>query len=276
MRTFAAALLLALAAPAFGQANQPARQDPLRGPQVRERPARRTLVERDLSGHLQRPDVPPEEAAIDLLGLDAEAKARVDQILAARAAILDQIVTDNIDLISRFANARQAGDRAEQFAALEELSKKLQPLNARGKLGDELRAALPPEKTRDYDNLVSEYRRAAVDADMAEAQARGERLTRLQANLRENLASLGLQIKRSYERTIAAKAADFEQLIGQLNLTPEQDSKIRGFVTQFVQDTKGRPTQEQRRSLFFRIMGELDRDQQKKLMAAYIGGPGPG
>lgn len=273
MRTFAAAVLLVLVAPLNAQ-NERGQPAPLNGPRVTDASTRRSLVERDFSGTLKRPEAPPEEAALDLLALDPQTKSKTDAILTARAEILDKIVTDNIDLVVKFANARQAGDRAAQFALLDEFSRKLQPLNARGKLADELKSALPPEHAREYDAILSEYRRAATDADVAEAQARGEKLSRLQANLRENLASLGLQIKRSYERTIAAKAADFEQLIGQLNLRPEQDTKIRNLVTNYVQDTKGRATAEQRRTLFLRIMGELDPDQQKTLMNAYLGRSG--
>lgn len=277
MRTPAVAAALALISATLPASAQPASQgQPLSGPAVTEQQGRATLVERDFSGKLKRPEVPPEEAALRLLGLDESARARADAILAARAEILDKIVEENIDLVVRFANARQAGDRAAQLALLEELSGKLQPLNARGKLGDELRAALPPDKTGQYDALISEYRRVAADEDIADGQARGERVSRLQANLRENLVSLGLQIKRSYERTISAKAADFEQLLGQLNLRPEQDTKIRNMVTEFVQETKGKATPDQRRTLFFRIMGQLDPDQQKMLMNAYIGRPGPG
>jgi hypothetical protein len=274
MRIAAAVILLCLTLPAVAQTDKPA--DPLRGPQVAKTPRPTSLVERDFSGRLKRLDVPPEEAALDILRLDAATKAKTDQILAARAQILDKIVQDNIDLVVRFANARQAGDKAGQLAALNEFSGKLQPLNVRGKLADELRNALPREKTARFDNLINDYRRALADEDMADAQARGENLTRLQVNLRQNLQSLGVEIKRSYERTIAAKSAEFEQLISQLSLRPEQEAKVRSLVTDFVQRTQGKATPDQRRDLFFKIMAELDPDQQKALMNAYMGRPAAG
>jgi hypothetical protein len=276
MRLAAAAVTLTIAIPALAQNQPTSAQPPLRGPEVAERSARGSLVERDFSGKLKRLEMPPEEAALGLLRLDEATKAKTDAILAARAEILDRIVTENIDLVVRFAGARQAGDRAEQLKLLEEFSKKLEPLSARGKLIDELKGVLPRDKASRLDTLVNDYRRAAADDDVAEARTRGEQLSRLQANLRENLASLGSDVKRSYERTVAAKAADFEQVLAQLSLRPEQESKIRGMVRDFVQETKGKPTPEQRRGLFMRIMALLDPDQQQTLVNAYLGRPTPG
>lgn len=272
MRTVAIALALLIGTPLYGQDLQPA-PAPLGGPKVQPRQAPASLVERDMSGRLRRLEVPPEEAALDLLNLDAGTRAKADEIIAARNQILDQIVVDNLDLVVKFANARQAGDRAEQIALLQELSAKLQPLNARGTLSAELRSVLPREKARQLESLVSEYRRAAAEDWMAEAQARGERMSRLQANVRENLATLGLQIRRAYERTIASKAEDFEALLAQLNLRPEQESKIRTYVADFIQATRGKPTPEQRQALFVRIMGVLDPDQQRALVRSYLGHP---
>jgi hypothetical protein len=248
----------------------------LRGPTVRDKPAQPTLVERDFSGKLKRPEVPPEEAALALLNLDPGAKAKVDAVLAARAEVFDHVVLDNLDLVVRLHNARQAGDKMATVNLLTEFMRKLAPVNARGRLAEEIHNALPAEQAAKFDAIVAEYRTAAMAEARREAERRGERVAPRVLETRENLASIGAEIRRSYERQISARAAEFERIIAQLGLRAEQETKIRNMVTDYAQQTKGKATPEQRRTLFFRIMAELDQDQQKRLMALYLGHPDPG
>ncbi len=263
--------LIVLAAPAAGR-----QSDPLRGPAVKDKPARSTLVERDFKGKLKRPEIPPEEAALELLGLDAEAKAKTDAVLAARAEVLDRVVVDNVDLVVRLHNARQSGDRLDQLTVMTEFMKKLQPVTARGRLADEIRGALSKEYAGRFDSILSEYRKASIDEASAEARTRNEFVNPRTLETRENLASLGLEIKRSYERQISSRTAEFDRIIVQLGLDAEQEAKIRQLVTEFTQENKGKATPEQKRSLFFRIMAQLDADQQKRLVSLYLGRPDPG
>jgi hypothetical protein len=243
----------------------------LSGPTVKDKPARATLVERDFKGKLRRSEVPPEEAALDLLKLDADARAKTDAVLSARAVVLDRVVIENLDLVVRLHNARQGSDRREVLAVMSEFMKKLAPVNGRGRLADEIRGTLAKDKAAEFDRILKEYREAAVDEGMAEARSRNEFVTARTLETRENLASLGLEIKRSYERQISSKAAEFDRIVSQLGLNTEQESKIRGMVLAFTQETKGQATPEQKRALFFRIMGQLDTDQQQRLMGLYLG-----
>lgn len=251
-------------------AQQPAASQPaLGGPKIREEPAKATLIERDFSGKLKRLDSSPEEVALPLLNLDADTKAKTDAILAERAAILDKAVIDNLDLVIQIHNAKESGDKAEKLRLLGELMKHLKPLTARGPLVDELAATMPKPQADTFKKLVADYRDAAIAENQADAKARGEKLTQRQATIRENLVTLGLDIKRSYNRQITARVADFERILAELNLSPEQETKVRNMVVEFAQQTKGRPTADDKRSLFFKIMAVLDSEQQKTLMRLY-------
>lgn len=271
-----AALIAGLALVVGGAAGPVAARQPdaLRGPKVNDKPAKKTLVERDFKGKLKRTELPPEEAALALLGLDAEARAKTDAVLAARNVVLDRVVVDNIDLVVRLHNARQSGDRRDQITVMSEFMKKLQPVNARGKLADEVRGTLSKEKAAEYDAILKEYRAAAIEEATAEARGRNEFVNARTLETRENLASLGLEIKRSYERQISSKGAEFERIVSQLGLRSEQETKIRNMVTDFTQESKGKATPEQKRSLFFRIMAQLDPDQQQRLVSLYMGRDG--
>ena len=267
----AAAGLALIAAPAMAQP-----PDSLRGPAVQDKPAKATIVERDLKGKLKRPEVPPEESALALVPLDDQTKAAVEAVLSARAEVLDRVVLDNLDLVVKLHNARQSKDRGDQLAVMADFMKKLQPLNARGLLAQEIRGALGKERAATFDAILGEYRKAAIDEATTEARRRNEFVNARTLETRENLASLGLEIKRSYERQVGSKTAEFDGILAKLSLQPEQDAKIRSMVGDFTRETRGKATPEQKRSMFFRIMSQLDGDQQKRLVSLYLGHDDPG
>jgi hypothetical protein len=244
-------------------------QEPvLKGPSVSS-PERATLVEQDFNGRLKRLEVPPEEAALKLIAIDEMTKARTDKVLAERAGILDKAVIENLELISRIHNAGQSGDKAEALELFKEFAKKLEPLKARGKLVDEIKGVLPEGKRDSYAALVKGYHEAAVKDTMAAAG--GEKLTMKEAVGREVLQAVGREIKRSYDRQITGRTADYEKLLAGLELKAEQETRIRNLVSDHFQATKGNPTVEQKREIFWKIYKELDRDQRRKLAAAYRG-----
>jgi hypothetical protein len=266
------ALVIALlaASPALAQpAAAPKAPPPLQGPAVTEAPAKPTLVERDFAGKLKRLETSPEEAALALLTLDEETRSKTQAVLAERTAILDKIVLDNLDLVIQIHNARQSGSRIDQLVLLGDFVKAMRPLNDRGTLADELLPVLPLAQGADFRALVREYNQAATAEIVAEAKSRGERLTPRQAATRESLIVLGQEVKRSYERQITSKTAEFEAIIAQLNLDPDQDSKIRNLVLDYAQEVKGKPTADQRRAVFFKIMALLDSEQQRTLVRLF-------
>lgn len=269
-------LLAALALAAAASAQDAPPQDVLRGPAVAPAATAPTLVERDFQGKVRRLDLPPEEAALALLGLDADARAKADAILTEREAILDAAVIGNIELLLKINTAREAGDRAEVLRLLQEFNAALAPLRARGSLADELAAALPSAKAAALDTLVDEYNKALYDQSAAEARARGEAVRPARIRLRESLLATGQEVKRSYDRQVAAGLGEIDRLVAILALRPEQESKVRNLVAEFGQMTRLNPTPEQRRDLFQRIMAELDPEQRRMLLREVLGQAAPG
>ncbi|MFN0131344.1 MAG: hypothetical protein ACKVW3_02235 [Phycisphaerales bacterium] len=247
----------------------------LAGPKVSER-STTTLIERDFAGKVKRLDTPPEEASLALLDLDEATRAATTRILNERAAIMDGIVRDNIDLLLKFVTARQGGDRAAIVSLLGEFNAKLEPLRARGELVDEIHDALPPAMRGRFTTLVTEYRKAVTDEAAGEAKTKGERARPRAAAMRERLADLGLEVKRSYERLIGAGQRDFEALIEELQLAPEQETKVRNLAQEYVQKTKGKPTPAQQRQLVTSIMAHLTPEQNKVLLSKLAAARGEG
>lgn len=242
--------------------------DVLSGPKVAETTSERTLVQRDFSGKVRRLEVPPEEAAIELLTLDEGARARVQRVLDERAAIMDRILADNLDLLVRFQSARERRDRLK---LLGEFRVAMEPLEARGTLRAELRAELPKSEAGRFDQLVDGYWETVTKEAVAEAKASDPKAKAGEVIVRERLQALGNEVRRAYDRRITQSVKQLDEFLAKLNLTPEQDAEVRGHVTRFVERTKGNANPAQRRELFGKILAGLNADQKRLLIAEVVG-----
>lgn len=257
----------------------------LAGPRVATPEARPTLIRRDAAGKVEPLEVQPAEAAAHLLKLDPAVRAEVDRILRERAAILDTIVADNLRIIVQAAGARESGDAAEAARLFRELSEKAGPLRARGPLQRELAAVLPEAEAAELRRLILEYTQARM-ADLAASPAAGAaeamdqgaeaggapkggpggRAGRGADPLRQEMTRLiGVEIKRSYERVVGQQAADFDTLLRELNVTPEQESTIRKVVSDSFIANYGKTTAAERARVFATVYAELDEAQRATL-----------
>ena len=241
-------------------------QSPLAGPKVVEAGAARpTLVQRGYEGGVTRLEIQPEEAALALLALDGAARAATQGVLSERAAMLDRIVLENLDLLIELGTAGEAGDKATVVRVGLELLRKSEPIRARGLLRDELAKALPREQREEYLRLVNEYWAAIGD------EAKGKGKARLGGVVEERGRLLGEAVKRSFERQVDRKGGeDFEQLLARLELRPEQETKVRRMAEDFIVGAKFRPTEAQGAAFILQVMAMLDQGQRRRL-AEYLG-----
>jgi hypothetical protein len=245
---------------------------PLSGPKVADPAAARetTLVKRDFNGKLIRLEMEPARAAVELLELDDATRAEVDRVLLERDALMDQFVTDNLKDIASLANAFASKDRDGIRASVEPLWAKFEPIRARGLLASEIALILPPDKQRELESLTREYWRAAVADRRAAGGDKGEKLNAVGAMAHEALLVFGQEIKRSYERTVGQESRNFEEFLGSLNLTPEQESVIRREVENVFITTYGKPTKLQQAQMFKKVWDVLE-PEQRKVVAERIG-----
>jgi hypothetical protein len=269
-------------APAKADQPAPAKDEtPLKGPTVATPSARPTLVQRDFAGKVIRLEMSPAEAAVKLLKLDDATRAKVDAVIQERSALLDKIVTDNLELLVKLQGARENPDQKEYGRLTRELAEKSTPLAQRGALAVELAGVLPADANTELKRLIQEYWKAIVDEDTAKPASQREPsemdqppsapasdpAAKREAMRDEVRKMTGLEVKRAYERTIGARARDFDALIKDLNLSPEQESKIRKIVGDSFQKTYGKETAQERSRIFWLVYQALDADQQKALIA---------
>lgn len=265
-------------APLLGLAGPPAPPSPppadLRGPSVAE--PKPTLVDRDALGLIHRLDMPPAEAALALLGLDPDARARADAVLADRARVLDGIIQRNYDLLLELFSAGQAGDTPDAVRLAVVLAGRLAPLRARGTLDDELARVIPEPARARLRALVAEYR----DAVAAEGAIDNGRVkpgaSRLEALASESLRLWGEQIRRSFERQAADGSLFFEQVIRALALRPDQEARVRERLAKFAEEVDlNAASPDQTRRLVIDVAAWLDKDQLARLARLMQGRPLP-
>ncbi len=245
---------------------KPVEPDPMTGPKVQPKAGEPTLIKYDLSGKLVRPEVSPDEAALELIGLDAGEKEAVNQILVGRAAILDGIVADNLPLLLKFQGVRTGDTPKEQMQALKDLTKVFEPYREMGPLRTQVEPHMATEKAAKYKQILQDYWAAVTQEDEETLKSKGKPMTASQIRGYETMLAFGAEVRRSYNRQIAAKIEQLNELLAKLNATPEQDAKIRTLTSDYFQKTAGKPTTQQRGDLFQAILKELNDDQRMTLL----------
>jgi hypothetical protein len=224
-----------------------------------------TLIERDFSGSLRRLETSAEEAALAKLTLTAEEKSLTDTILRERAAILDGVVGKNTGLLVRLQGLRTA-PTPDGRAALREMTQKLEPLRARGRLRDEIATALEILNQKRFVAMVDEYHDAILELTLEELRKEKPEATRAEAVARMSLLGVGEEIRRSYERTLAEKTGRLDAVIELLELTEAQEAKVRSIALEFGQKSLGKPTRAQIRKLLADVSAELTPEQRAKFV----------
>lgn len=283
---------------AMGTGGASARQDadaPLSGPTVSPAKIGPTIVERTMDGSVRRVEVRPEEAAVRKLTLDPEESARVEAVLAERARDLDQIVRENIDLLVRVQSAKAAGEPKALNQVMQEFREAMRPLAVKGSLAQRLHEALSPDHAASFDLMVRDYFRALVaegnksrpmgdpmdDSDGASdsptattpgtapgtpggAPPPPRKAERRAAVVRQYVEVFAQEVRRSYERISAEGHQRLEELVKRLELSPEQEAKVREMATELGQKTKLNPTPAQRAELFGKVLVLLTPEQRAK------------
>ncbi len=267
-------LCLALAGCAAAQDDSP-----LGGPSVSIEPAAPTLVERDLEGRLRPLDARAEVAALGLLGLTDAEREKVDALVLERAALVDRIVFDNLELLTQIQSAQaamQGNERPRPDDGQRDLFWKMidtiAPLRAQEPLVDHYAAALPETARERYRALVSEWNDAQADEAAADPSRPQRARPRAAGFMRgSDIAGIRTELRAAYERGAADRAQQLDALLARLGLTPEQEGEVRAMIRAFGETHGGNPTQAQRARLFRDILTRLEPEQRRRAIEAVRG-----
>lgn len=269
--------------------------DPLAGPHIAPDMVDGTaegssLVQRAFDGTIKPLEERPEVAALALLDLTPDERAACDKVLAARSALMDALVRDNLRLLVRARSVREGGEPGARAQVMKEVRDVFAPLSADGTLQQQLARHLTPAHADRFQAITRAYWHALVqdqlkvqgDAPAPMNDAMGDAMNPDQdrkparagvgpndqaasrAFARVAFEALGREIARSYERVAGEGKDRLEQVISALDLNPEQQGRIRAIVTDFAQQNALKPSRLQRLGLFLRISRELTPQQRTR------------
>lgn len=226
-----------------------------------------TLVRFGYTGRLERLEVLPELAALDLLVLDAATRDRVNEAVAAYTARFDAVIRRNLATLIELQSLRGAGDRAASLARAQPLLQQVNELERSGSLASAIAGALPPAVAARFEQLVAAYDRALVEDIMAQAGERSERVSAFEARVQIRLERLGIAARQSADRQLGSAGERIQQMLIEIEATPEQTQKIQAILQESLGeqlaagDYGSRAT---RARLFRAIMAELTPQQRTR------------
>lgn len=225
-------------------------ESPLSGPAIADRAADDSSNKR-FDGSMRDEGDRPELRAIERLELSREERAAVDAVLAKRAAVMERLIKENIALLLKAQAVREGNDAEARRALGAEFREAFAELGVDGPLAEQLAGAMTPEHAEAFRTLNREYWRAQMgDGDDRKYGAA--------------LRVLGNEIKQAYERMIEDGEQRLDDVIAALQLTAEQEGKVRAIVTEFAQQTKLNPNGLQRAGLFLKVARELTAEQRER------------
>lgn len=138
-------------------------------------------------------------------------------------------------------------------------------LTARGPLATQLAAGLTAAQAADMNALIKEYTDARAAELVTASKSSPQPLTTAQASTRVMLESLGQDFRRAYDRVVGQASRDFDALIRELTLTPEQESRVRQIVGDSFRKSYGNATAAERSRIFTEVIQVLTPEQRTQL-----------
>ncbi len=240
---------------------EPAPGDVLRGPRVAGGKVR-TLVSHTMRGELVLVEGRPELAALALLELPAEARARAIEVAERRRDALTDLLVDELDAIRAMTDDIDAGRADAARRRLAALWERHDADRSAAPLVEPLAAVLDSADAEELARLVDEYLAAVVRREVgAEADAGAV------ASARRRLAFelFHAEIREVYAETLGRTRASIEAIVAAVEQTPAQREAIRDLVVEHVRATRFEATPDERRRVMRRIYDALDEERRGRL-----------
>lgn len=268
--------------------------DVLRGPEVREKAATKTLVVKDMSGKLEPLTQRPEQAALDLLALTPAERKPIDAMFEERAAAVAQLLREHQDLFLKIQAGRQGGAAAAELRPLMMEMREYAKDLIEPPLADRVRPLLPEAKRAEFDGLVGEYMKALAEDGGDQPGRRGNEPRAQQRNpspdgerngpraragdlsrQRQELSMLLREVARTLNGLVTQRREQMDAFIKTVDATPEQEAKLRSIARAAAEEdlkNKGERDEVRRRETWRKMMDVLTPDQRKKALELRRGG----
>ncbi len=238
--------------------------DALQGPRVVEHARPASLVQREMGGALVRLEVRPEEAALELLDLTKEQKEAAAKAVQERFVQVSKALSEDYDLFLKIQAARQGGAEREELVPLvREFAEAARPL-LDPPLVERIGAVVPEERRARYRELVDEYKKAVIQDEAAKRESKevvSERRAAMRAEINLTLREMG----RALRATVTDRRERTDELIKKLDVTPDQEAKIRAIIRETAgkEGVVGELNEERRREMMQKVLAELTPEQRR-------------
>lgn len=240
---------------------------PLSGPPVIDA-AKPSLVVPGFAGMGEMPEDRPEIGAIRLLKLDEMAQTAVGAVLLEHAAAVDEVLLEHVTQVSGWINDLKAEDQAARRAAVMSIHRAMEPVRALGPLTARLGQALPAEQKQVFEQIVADHEQMLEDRARESAQAAGLPFNRVRYGIKRQLELVGLDIRSSYERSIASLGGELDAFLAKAEMSMEGEAAVRTALTDLALRTELKPTPAQRQEAVIEVLGKLEMADRRKLVRA--------
>ena len=255
----AAVSLILLGSVARGQ---PA--ETLRGPDVPD--ARTTtLVQRSMTGRLERLRVRPEIAAIQALRLDPATADRAREIIDERTRNITMMLVDDIEIVGEITAKTGSGDEDGARALFNELWEQFDRGTPRAPLLDPLSEVLDADQQAVLRGLVDEYWDAWIDWELRNNKNREKAATKKRAEQRLAMRLFEREVREAYDASLKRYQQSLDGIYAAIDPTDEQRTQIREIIIDHIKATRLRATPAERRDVNMTIYRLLDDDRKERL-----------
>jgi len=210
----------------------------LAGPRVQEQAKMPTLVHFGADGRVLALDDREEILAIDLLELSEPEREPIDRLIRLRLADVMSGGLKRIPLVLELQEATASGEATKIDDVLMRYARRNRPIwGNRVALAQVVEEALPARVRTEYRRLIAEYQDAWVATKASEnTKGREELLADLEREKRI------ADIRRPTEARLAQARAKFDAISKRLDLTTDQEGKLRTLVQEYATNTNYRPS----------------------------------
>lgn len=245
--------------------------DLLAGPDVKEdrSTARPSIVNRMFDGSMEDIGPDPQIAAVKKLDLTDQQRETFERIRRERDAAFDKLVRENYSLVVEFSGLQSEEDPLKRAELLEKARVAFEPFRQRGSFLDEFGMALTQEQRQQVEAMVMEFRQAKLQELRAKL---GNEAPLPRVAARARLEALGQMVRLSIERQVGLGKQQLEVLAEQLDLTPEQKTRVEAiFQPLAVKRFQEIPVTAAERTQALRSLNqELTPPQRRKLLQLMV------
>jgi hypothetical protein len=245
------------------------RDDPpaLGGPKVPEHDAQ-TLVRTDMQGKFVKVAARPEQAGLDLLGLDPERRERARGVVEAWTEGVRLHLVDNLDLVRAYFDANRAGDKNAARKVGEQLFDRFEPAKQRDPLLAKLGEVLTSEQSVRLKGYVDEYWEAWIASEVAS----NPKADRAKVQRRLSMQLFQAEALAAYEVVVRPVQKKIEAVVEAVEPTPEQREAIVAAAVEYIRENRLRADEAARKKLVRAVYDALDEERRVKLVERAFAG----